>query len=167
MTSQELRPVVRPLDLIRDSSTIASLDDVCPLLPFVPETPSWVSGVFLHEELCGLVMGTCATDRADAAVFVASEFRGRGLETLLIEVACVWGKMQHANALRLTFARSDMSMRRFISKFRPRLDLHFDQLVAEIALAPSTPIAVGIDGWPCPQDRSLFSISPEAHDESR
>jgi len=97
---------------------------------------SWIAGLFVANELCGVVELYECRDPQDieAAFAVASARRRQGVGTALLFAAIGWARMSHRSRLRMMFSRNDWPMRRLASKAEPQLDLYMDELIASVTI---------------------------------
>jgi len=97
---------------------------------------AWIAGLFMANELCGVVELYECRDRRDieAAFAVASAWRRQGIGTALLLTAIGWAQMTRRSRLRMMFSRQNWPMRRLASKANPQLDLDFDELVADVMI---------------------------------
>ena len=97
---------------------------------------AWIAGLFVANELCGVVELYECRDPQDieAAFAVASAWRRQGIGTALLFAAIGWARMSHRSRLRMMFSRNDWPMRRLASKAEPQLDLYMDELIASVTI---------------------------------
>jgi GNAT superfamily N-acetyltransferase len=96
----------------------------------------WMAGAFAAGELAGLIQacGSPFEGYAETTLFVQPKWRRQGIGTLLLEAAMDWALRRQLKMLRVICARTDWPMRHFAEKRGARLDLAFDQIVADISL---------------------------------
>jgi GNAT superfamily N-acetyltransferase len=106
------------------------------ILPSAPPPAAWTAGLFVANELTGVVRAGAASPQAhiEAALFVDEEWRRQGIGSMLLEETMGWARRAEATALRFICDRADWPMRHFAEKFGARLDLVFGQIVADINL---------------------------------
>jgi GNAT superfamily N-acetyltransferase len=101
-----------------------------------PPPMTWAAGLFVANELTGVVRAGSATPDAhvEAALFVDREWRRQGIGSILLKEAMDWARRAEATTLRFVCDRTDWPMRHFAEKFGARLDLVFGQMIADISL---------------------------------
>jgi GNAT superfamily N-acetyltransferase len=138
---------------------LLGLDDACRLSRFCGITSdegiarhtrqalsetAWLAGLFVDDELCGVVELYEASDPGDleAAFAVASRWRRLGFGTALLFAALEWARHSRRATLHMIFSRTNWPMRRLASKAEPTFDLTLDELIASVVIG-------GGAGQPC------------------
>jgi GNAT superfamily N-acetyltransferase len=106
-------------------------------------TGTWTAGVFAAGQLRGVVevYDLRAPGLVEAAFLVEQDWRRRGLGTALLTAAMQWAREAERIVLRMVFSRGNWPMRKLASKADARLDLAFDEIAADVAVASA---AMGI-----------------------
>jgi GNAT superfamily N-acetyltransferase len=106
------------------------------MLQSTPAPVTWAAGLFVANELTGVVRAGSATPDAhvEAVLFVDREWRRQGIGSMLLKEAMGWARRAEATTLRFVCDRTDWPMRHFAEKFGARLDLVFGQMIADISL---------------------------------
>jgi GNAT superfamily N-acetyltransferase len=94
----------------------------------------WAAGVFSNECIKGLakVSYLPASEYAETVLIVDNAWRRRGIGSALIRAAVARAVEQKKLALRMSCSRSNWPMRHFLNKCGARLNLAFDEIVADI-----------------------------------
>jgi GNAT superfamily N-acetyltransferase len=97
-------------------------------------TADWAAGVFSNECIKGLakVSYRSASEYAETVLIVDNAWRRRGIGSALIRAAVARAVEQKKLALRMSCSRSNWPMRYFFNKCGARLNLAFDEIVADI-----------------------------------
>jgi GNAT superfamily N-acetyltransferase len=97
---------------------------------------AWLGGLFVDNELCGVVELYETRDPGDleAAFAVASRWRRLGLGTALLFAALEWARHSRRATLHMIFSRTNWPMRRLASKAEPTFDLTLDELIASVVI---------------------------------
>ena len=137
--SSEHRTAFRDLLLGLDAPSRLS-QFACPLsddgilrhTDFAVREAAWIAGLFVANELCGVVELYECRDAQDveAAFAVASAWRRQGVGTALLHAAIGWARRSHRSRLRMMFSRHYWPMRRLASKAKAQLDLDMEELIA-------------------------------------
>jgi GNAT superfamily N-acetyltransferase len=100
-------------------------------------TAHWTAGAFVGGELRGVVELHASENPAlaEAAFVVEAGWRRRGLAGALLTCARTFALDASYEAIRMIFSRHDWPMRALASKVGAKLDLLFDEIVAEVAVA--------------------------------
>ena len=111
-------------------------DDILRHTDYAVRETAWIAGLFVANELCGVVELYECRDPQDieAAFAVASAWRRQGVGTALLFAAIGWARMSHRTRLRMMFSRNDWAMRRLATKAEPQLDLYMDELIASVTI---------------------------------
>jgi GNAT superfamily N-acetyltransferase len=102
-----------------------------------PRNVRWMAGVYLADELTGLVRvrDGPSEGHVEAMLFVDARWRRQGIGTMLLKATLEWATLHQASTLRFVCARTDWPMRQLARKFGARLDLVLGELIADIPLA--------------------------------
>ena len=97
----------------------------------------WVAGIFIGDDLRGIVEAYEMNPHGliELAFVVDRTWRRRRLGTALLEAAVQWAAESDRVLLRMVFSTNNWPMRKLASRARARLDLAFDQVVADIPVA--------------------------------
>jgi GNAT superfamily N-acetyltransferase len=118
-------------------------------------TSTWIAGLFADDHLRGVVevydIGRAALaseasgqrgnsivrapGMVEAAFLVEHDWRRRGFGTALLKAAMQWAGEAERIMLRMLFSRCNWPMRKLASKVDARLDLAFDEIAADVAIA--------------------------------
>jgi GNAT superfamily N-acetyltransferase len=106
------------------------------MLQSTPTPVTWATGLFVANELTGVVRAGAASRAAhvEAALFVDQEWRRQGIGSMLLKETMGWARRGEATTLRFVCDRADWPMRHFAEKFGAQLDLVFGQMIADIPL---------------------------------
>ncbi len=109
-------------------------DGILQHMNYATREAAWIAGLFVANELCGVVELYECRDPQDieAAFAVASVWRRQGIGTALLFAAIGWTRMSHRSRLRMMFSRHNWPMRRLASKAEPQLDLDMEELIASV-----------------------------------
>jgi GNAT superfamily N-acetyltransferase len=97
----------------------------------------WLAGIFIGDDLRGIVEAyeMNPSGLVELAFLVDRTWRRRRLGTALLEAAMQWAAESDRVLLRMVFSTNNWPMRKLASSARARLDLAFDQVVADIPVA--------------------------------
>ncbi len=98
---------------------------------------SWLAGIFVDDKLRGIVEAyeMNPTGVVELAFLVDQTWRRRRLGVALLEAAVQWAAESDRVLVRMVFPINNWPMRKLASSGRARLDLAFDQAVADIPIA--------------------------------
>jgi GNAT superfamily N-acetyltransferase len=99
---------------------------------------SWLAGIFMDRQLRGIVEVYDMSPPCiiEAAILVDQTCRRRGLGAALLEAALQWAANSDRVLLRMEFSNNNWPMRKLASNAHARWEPAFDQVVADIPIAP-------------------------------
>jgi GNAT superfamily N-acetyltransferase len=102
------------------------------------KTTAWLAGIVIHQRLRGVVevYDMNPPGAVEAAFLVDQGWRRRGLGTALLKAAMQWAAERDRVLLRMIFSRGNWQMRGLATNAGARLDLAFDDVVADLPIAP-------------------------------
>jgi GNAT superfamily N-acetyltransferase len=123
-------------------------------------TTAWLAGTIIHQRLSGVVevYDMCSPGAVEAAFLVDEGWRRRGLGTALLKAAVQWATKRDRVLLRMTFSRNNWPMRRLAANAGPRLDLSFDEVVADLPIAPAAHLKHSCGDWPTRQQNYSLEV---------
>ena len=100
-------------------------------------TSTWIAGLYADNHLRGVVevYDLRPPGLVEAAFLVERDWRRRGFGTALLHAALQWAGEAERIVLRMVFSRCNWPMRKLASKAEARLDLSFDEIAADVAIA--------------------------------
>jgi GNAT superfamily N-acetyltransferase len=100
-------------------------------------TSTWIAGLFADHRLRGVVevYDLGPPGLVEAAFLVEPDWRRRGFGTALLQAALQWASEAERIVLRMVFSRCNWPMRKLAGKADARLDLAFDEIAADVAIA--------------------------------
>jgi GNAT superfamily N-acetyltransferase len=109
---------------------------------------TWIAGIFIERRLRGLVEAYDTGDPgiAEVAFLVVQSWRRRGLGTALLQAAIRWAFENDRTTLRMVFSTTNWPMRKLAGNSRARVDIAFDEIVADIAITPALRLDLVLGG---------------------
>jgi GNAT superfamily N-acetyltransferase len=123
-------------------------------------TTVWLAGIVIHQRLSGVVelYDVNPQGAVEAAFLVDQAWRRRGLGTALLKAAVQWATERDRVLLRMMFSGNNWPMRGLAANAGARLDLAFDEVVADLPIAPATRVRHSRGDWPTKQQDFALAL---------
>jgi GNAT superfamily N-acetyltransferase len=126
------------------------------------KTTAWLAGIVIYQRVRGVVevYDMDPPGVAEAAFLVDQAWRRRGLGTALLRATMQWAAEHDRVLLRMMFSRSNSAMRGLATNAGARLDPAFDEVVADLPIAPVARVKHRRGDWPTKQQERNKFVAP-------